>query len=246
METRKVSELKVNPQNPRGWIGHDVALRELAMSIQSQGVLQPIIITPNNVIVAGHRRVKAAALVGVETVPVIIKTLSKSEQLQWMLIENLQREDLTLLQEGASYARLIETGLTPSQVSKAIGIPGQRISDCLAVQQCPPAIQRMFALNELQLSCASPLAAISNEEDQLHWAAEAVKGKYSGTRLRAVIDAEGKPRKIVANPNAVIEQAIIQLKHMDERLDFDPKLRGVQTLLRQAVLALIKSKEKAA
>lgn len=247
MEERKLSELKANPQNPRGAVTHDIPLRELAASIKSQGVLQPIIITPNNNIVAGHRRVEAAKLAGLDSIPVIVKKLSLVEQIALMLTENLQRADLNVLQEGAAYALLVEHGLAPTQIAKAIGVTGQRVADCIAIQSLPPDVQGKFAMNMLPTSCASPLAALSRAEEQIHWAHEASRNKLNGAALRNAISREGHEiRKPSASPRQLIGGTIARLQRVDEQLEHDEQFSEIQSLLREAIRQLYKMKQSKA
>jgi len=108
METRKVTELSPNPLNPRGEIARDVALRELAMSIKSVGLLQPLVITPQNIIIAGHRWFVAAQLAELEEVSVIVRDVSETDQLAIMLAENMQRRSLNPIQEGKAFQFLVD------------------------------------------------------------------------------------------------------------------------------------------
>lgn len=238
MEQREIAKLKPHPSNPRGSIRHDESLRELAMSIREQGVLQPIIITPSGRIIAGHRRVEAAKLAELKVIPVIVKNLSESEQLQLLLIENLQREDLNVVQEGACYTLLVAHSLTPNQIGKAIGLPVQRIRDCIAVQALPEDTQQLFAANKIALSCAAVLVELPRQ-DQFHWANLAAQQKYSGTGLRKAIDREAKPHKPRPVESDFIARTVNTLKAMDLELDAY-ELRTVQSLLRQAVQLLQK------
>lgn len=96
MDTRRPAQLRPHPSNPRGPVSDsDPGIAELAASIREVGLLQPIVITPENVVIAGHRRLVAAHLAGVQTVPVIVRNVTPFEQLACMLIENLLRADLT-------------------------------------------------------------------------------------------------------------------------------------------------------
>lgn len=144
METREISQLRVNPNNPRGEVVVDDSLRELAASIQSQGVLQPILITPDGTIVCGHRRVKACELAAVRTIPVVMRNLTEQQQLQVMLIENLQREDLTTLQTAKAYRILIDHGLSITQIAKATGFRSESISRHLDILQLHPDLHSHF------------------------------------------------------------------------------------------------------
>lgn len=125
---REISQLKVNANNPRGEVVVDDSLRELAASIDAQGVLQPILITPDGTIVCGHRRVRACELVNVRMIPCVERDLTEKQQLQVMLIENLQREDLTALQTAKAYKTLTDHGLSIADISKATGFHSGSIS----------------------------------------------------------------------------------------------------------------------
>lgn len=144
MENREVSQLKVNPNNPRGDVVVDDSLRELAASIQEQGVLQPILITPDGVIVCGHRRVKACELAGQQTIPCVVRELTEQQQIQVMLIENLQRKDLTALQTARAYQLLIDHGLSIREISKATGFRPESISRHLNILKLHPDLHGCF------------------------------------------------------------------------------------------------------
>ena len=92
--TRPVASLRPNPLNPRGDVGGS-GLEELAASIDAQGVLQPLLVTPDGVVVAGHRRLAAARMAGLDEVPVVLRELDPVQQQEIMLVENLQRRTLT-------------------------------------------------------------------------------------------------------------------------------------------------------
>jgi ParB/RepB/Spo0J family partition protein len=154
METREISGLKVNPNNPRGEVVVDDSLRELADSIKEQGVLQPILITPDGTIVCGHRRVKACELAGVLTVPCLVRDLSEQQRLHVMLIENLQREDLTALQTAKAYQLLIDHGLTITQIAKATGFRSETVSRHLDILTLHPDLHNAFDGDQcLPLGC---------------------------------------------------------------------------------------------
>lgn len=144
MEDREISRLKVNPNNPRGAVIVDDSLRELAESIQEQGVLQPILITPDGTIVCGHRRCKASELAGQQTIPCVVRDLTEQQQLQVMLIENLQREDLTALQTAKAYQVLIDHGLSIREIAKATGFRVETISKHLDILTLHPELHGAF------------------------------------------------------------------------------------------------------
>ena len=241
MEEREISKLRANPQNPRGAVERDAAFNELVASIKTLGVLQSVLITPNDLIVAGHRRVEAAEEAGLKTVPVVVKKLSKIEQLQAMLAENLQRADLNVLQEGAAYSLLVEYGLTVSQIAKAIGLKSQRVSDCIAVQGLTVEVQRQFAWGMLPVSCATPLVPLS-PSDQIIWTERAIAEKWSGDALRNAMKAPERSnghKAAPAKPLPSLRYMVQQLEDMDELLDTYEGFRPTQILLRQAASQMI-------
>ncbi|WP_461519181.1 ParB/RepB/Spo0J family partition protein, partial [Porticoccus sp.] len=105
---------------------HPEALEDLANSIRAQGIMQPIVVRPRGIdsyeIIAGERRWRAAQLVGLETIPALIKDVSDESAMAMALIENIQREDLNAMEEAQALIRLQqEFGLTQQQISQAVG-----------------------------------------------------------------------------------------------------------------------------
>lgn len=250
---REISKLKANPQNPRGAVERDAAFRDLAASIKSQGILQPILITPSGLIVAGHRRVAAAEEAGLKTVPVVVREMSRIEQLQAMLAENLLRADLNVLQEGAAYNLLVEYGLKTSEIAKAVGVAGTRVADCIAVLSLHVDVQRQFAWGVLPLSCARVLARVTPAQKQIEWADRAVKDKLNGPALDNAINAgaarsasshaRGGATANGSNPR-FLREMIDHLENMEEQLNAFPDFRTVQSLLRQATNQMIEKLQK--
>src|SRR5437899_2219975 len=103
-EIRPIANLRPNPLNPRDEL-HSAGLEELADSIRAQGVLQPLLVTPGGEVVAGHRRLAAARLAGLNEVPVIVRDLDQVQQQEIMLVENLQRLDRSCVEEARAYRR---------------------------------------------------------------------------------------------------------------------------------------------
>src|SRR5215468_12677192 len=114
--TRPIDSLSPNLLNPRGDVDSS-GLGELAASIGAQGVLQPLLVTPGGVVVAGHRRLAAARLAGLQEVPVVIRDLDPVQQQEIMLVENLQRRDLSAVEEARAYQRLLDAGHTLAQLA---------------------------------------------------------------------------------------------------------------------------------
>lgn len=200
METRKLSELRANPLNPRGEVTHDVSLRELAMSIKAQGVLQPVLITPAGLIVAGHRRVEAAKLADLSEVPVIVRELNDAEQLQVMLVENLQRNDLTLMQTARAYRTLTERGLSVPVIAQSIGVTKRSVNEHLMVFKLPTELLDYFERGILGLRVIPCLIDLSSE-DQLRIGREAAQEGWGEIKVKTAI------HRLKGNASAASPQA---------------------------------------
>lgn len=188
METRLISELKTNPLNPRGEVLDDEALHELAASIRSHGVLQPILVTPDGTIVAGHRRARACEIAHVIDIPIVVRDLDESEQIQIMLIENLQRQSLTALQTAKAYQMLCDKGLSVRQISMAIGYHTESISRHLSILKLPEELHSCFdGADGLPLGGISYLLKL----DEFRRVEVALKAKERGwtiARLRRAVE----------------------------------------------------------
>jgi ParB family chromosome partitioning protein len=161
-----IGELRPNPLNPRGPELDQAGLDELANSIQIQGILQPLLVTPDRLVVAGHRRLAAAQMVGLTTVPVLIRDMNETEQLDVMLIENIQREALSPLQEARAFKRLIDGGRDRSDVARAVGVNKARVQSRLQLLQLDPEVQERFGRGELPMTLAPVLVKVGDRDKQ--------------------------------------------------------------------------------
>ncbi len=168
VNTIRLSEIEPNLSQPRKDFD-EAALSELADSIATHGVLQPLLVrpTPNGTyqIVAGERRWRAARLAGLSEVPVLIKELSDEENDQLALIENLQREDLNAIETAEGYRSLMERyGMTQEQLSEAVGKSRPAIANSLRILNLPKEIIPMVA--EGKISAGHAKAILSAPEDK--------------------------------------------------------------------------------
>lgn len=151
----KLSEIRKNPYQPR--VEFDPAkLEELADSIRTHGILQPVILRKSVKgydIVAGERRYRAAGLAEMETIPAIVKELSDDDMMELAIIENLQREDLNPLEEAMSYKQLMEKrSLTQAEVAERLGKSRPYIANMLRILNLPATVKKL--INEKKLSGA--------------------------------------------------------------------------------------------
>ncbi len=167
--TLKISELEPNRTQPRKEFDED-ALSELADSISRHGLLQPILVRPLTLggyeIVAGERRYRACRMAGLTEVPVIIRELSEGETMELALIENLQREDLTPLEEAEGYSVLMnEHGLTQEDVAKSVGKSRPAVANALRLLKLPEYVRERLASGEITAGHARALLGLENEEN---------------------------------------------------------------------------------
>jgi ParB family chromosome partitioning protein len=212
-----LSEIAPNPQQPRVRFDEE-SLGELAASITEVGVLQPIVIRPGEpegtyVLIAGERRLRAAAAAGMTSIPAVIRSAESDERyLTEALIENVQRKDLSALEEGAAYRNLLEDfGMTHEQVASRVGKSRSAVTNTLRLLQLPVPIQGMLEREELSAGHARALLSLDDESYAVHIAERAIAEGWSvrtveeAVKERTVAE-EPKPRRLPEmRPAAIIE-----------------------------------------
>lgn len=176
----KIGDIEPNRDQPRKEFDN-AALSELADSISQHGVLQPLLLRPMITggyrIVAGERRWRAARMAGLTEVPAVIREMSDAEEMLFALIENLQREDLTPLEEARGYRTLIETqDFTQEEVSQAVGKSRPAITNALRLLNLPEDLQQMLENGEITAGHARTLLSFKREEDMRLGAKKAKEG----------------------------------------------------------------------
>lgn len=165
--TIKIDHIKPNRFQPRK-IFNEKKLQELANSLKENGIIQPIIVTKRDdsqyELVAGERRLEASRLAGYDEIPVIIRSVSPKEQLLFSIIENVQREDLTAIEEAKAYQQLNEDfELTHAQISEIVGKDRVTITNLIRLLKLSENIQQMI-LND-KLSPGHARAILQVDED---------------------------------------------------------------------------------
>lgn len=165
-----LDRLDPNPLQPRG--GMDPKrLEELAASIRESGIVQPILVRrlgDRYQIIAGERRFRAAQMLGLATVPVTIREVKDEDLLELALVENIQREDLTPLEEAQAYQRLQEEfGLTQEHVAKKVGRERSTVANTLRLLKLPREVRELLAAGKLDAGHARALLALDTTKDQV-------------------------------------------------------------------------------
>ena len=162
-----INELMSNPYQPRK-IFDEEALKELSDSIKEHGVFQPIIVKKSVKgynIIAGERRTKASELAGLKTVPAIVRDFSDEEMMQVALLENLQREDLSAIEEAKAYKSIIESlRLTQDELAKRLGKSRSHITNMLGLLRLPLSVQDMVLYGKISMGHARVLSKLENSE----------------------------------------------------------------------------------
>jgi len=195
-----VSQIRNNPKQPRSTFDPQ-ALRELADSIKEHGILQPLLVSDDGqgsyLLVAGERRWRAAKLAGLASVPAVIRErLEVGRELELALVENLQRQDLTPIEEARAFENLRTTlGLSQAEISQRVGIDRSTVANSLRLLKLSPAIQELVIAGHLSAGHARTLLAFENEAEREHWARRAIADGLSVRALeKASSDARGDTR----------------------------------------------------
>jgi ParB family transcriptional regulator, chromosome partitioning protein len=164
-----VAAIQPNPDQPRSRIAAD-ELADLAASIRVHGVLQPVIVTRADagyVLIAGERRWRAAQLAGLETVPALVKDVTSRERLELAIIENVQRQDLTPLEEATAYRQLLdEHALTQEAVAARVGKSRVAVANTLRLLHLAPAVHEALADGRITAGHARALLGCADGEAQ--------------------------------------------------------------------------------
>lgn len=203
--TLKISEIEPNRSQPRKEFDEQ-ALGELAESISAHGLLQPLLVRPLPLggyeIVAGERRYRACRMAGLTEVPVIIRELTESETMELALIENLQREDLTPLEEAEGYAVLLnEHNFTQEEIAQSMGKSRPAVANALRLLKLPESVRELLRDGSISAGHARALLTLDSEEAMLTAAEEIIKKDLSVRQTEVLckkpvkVKTEEKPEK---------------------------------------------------
>lgn len=173
-----------------------IALGELAASLKTAGVVQPIVVrlnpdgAPAYELVAGERRWRAAAIAGLGVIPAIVAAISEEQTAEWSLIENLQRADLSVMERAHAMKMLCDRfGLTHGDVAERLGLERSSVTNLLRLLELPPRVRELIEEGALNAGHGKALAALP-EEAQLRLAALAVQEEFSVRRLEEEVGRE--------------------------------------------------------
>jgi ParB family chromosome partitioning protein len=167
-----VERIVPNPRQPRHRV-NDETLEELAASIREHGILQPLLVSydpvnDNYILVAGERRLRAAHLAGLDSVPVVERQVTEQQRLELALIENVQRSDLTPLETAEAYRQLNEDfGLSHEEIADQVGKSRVAVTNTLRLLKLPEAVRKALAEDKITEGHARALAGLSTSHAQV-------------------------------------------------------------------------------
>jgi ParB family chromosome partitioning protein len=200
VQSLPVTSLRPNRFQPRT-VFNEAAIEELAESIRAQGVVQPLVVTPEGdgvyTIIAGERRWRASRRAGLETVPVVVREVSGDQELlELALVENLQRSDLNPLEEAEAYSALQEKfGLSQEEVAVRVGKARTTVTNSLRLLRLPEEVQELLREGQLSAGQARPLLALATPEEQILLAERAVREGLSARDLERETSPKEKAKK---------------------------------------------------
>lgn len=229
--TIEISKITRNPNQPRKNFD-ETALQELADSIKQNGVLQPILVRKiggKYQIVAGERRYQASKLAGLKEIPAVVRDIDDKEVFQLALIENLQRSDLSPMEEAKGYRQLINSqGLTQEGLAKILSKSRSAIANTLRLMDLPTVVQEMIEQGLLTAGHARAILAVPTEEGRVELAQKVVKENLTVRQtenLAPLFSVEKEaPRPRVPTPQTY-KRAARQLRQM---LDTNVKVKQVR------------------
>lgn len=229
--TIEISKITRNPNQPRKNFD-ETALQELADSIKQNGVLQPILVRKiggKYQIVAGERRYQASKLAGLKEIPAVVRDIDDKEVFQLALIENLQRSDLSPMEEAKGYRQLIDSqGLTQEGLAKILSKSRSAIANTLRLMDLPTVVQEMIEQGLLTAGHARAILAVPTEEGRVELAQKVVKDNLTVRQtenLAPLFSVEKEaPRPRVPTPQTY-KRAARQLRQM---LDTNVKVKQVR------------------
>ena len=225
----KIDNIGVNPKQPRREINQE-KLEELAQSIKTKGVLQPILVRKKEVdgkgyeLVAGERRLRASRLAGFELIPALVKQIKDQDLLEIALIENIQRDNLNPIEESLAYSNLLkEHGYTQEDLAKRVGKARSAVANSIRLLQLPEQIKSDLIKEKISAGHARPLLGIKNEDELNRIREKIINDKISVRETEELVrlSKEKKPpnKKIQTKNNSLPAQMNLNQERLCECFD---------------------------
>ena len=198
-----INKVLPNPYQPRREF-EPKALEELSQSIAEHGVFTPVLVKTmdsNYVLIAGERRLRAAKMAGLATIPAIVKEFTDAQMMEISLMENIQREDLSVIEEAISYDKLIHAlGYKQEELANRIGKSREHVSNILRLLKLPKEVQDMVSNKELSMGQVRPLITLGSKEDMLEMAYKIQQEDLSARQVEQIIRNNKKEKTSKVKP----------------------------------------------
>lgn len=216
-----LEEIRPNPYQPRKTFDEE-ALNELADSIRQSGVFQPIIVRESTIkgyeIIAGERRFRASKLAGKATVPAIIRAFDEERMMEVAVLENLQREDLTSLEEAEAYDMLMKKlKLTQEEVAKRLGKSRPYIANYLRLLGLPESVKKMLQSDEISMGQARTLLGLKDKRMIIKIANKVVRDNLTVRQLEQLVNQLNQPKEVEQKSNKT-EKKPYYIRESEDRL----------------------------
>jgi len=234
-ETERIKELdleaiEANPHQPREHF-NDEHLGELAESIKKHGVIQPVVVRragDRYQLVVGERRFRASKIAGRTTIPAIVRDIDDDDSLKLALLENLQREDLTPVEEARGYAALRDDfGITVKEVAGMLGKDRSTVANTLRLLKLPARVIEMLEQGRLTAGHARAILSIEGEAGQIEWAERVVSQGFTVRDIEEAVPAKKtrKKRRRQVDPQIAAVEERAELR-FGTRVKITPRRRG--------------------
>jgi ParB family transcriptional regulator, chromosome partitioning protein len=199
IEDIKLTEIKPNPFQPRR-VFDEEKISELAESIKEYGIFQPIILKKvkfGYILVSGERRYRAAQIVGLKTIPSIIRQYEESKVAEIALAENLQRENLTPIEEAEAYKMIINNlQITQNELARKIGKSRSHVTNILGLLNLPLEVQNFLLTNQISMGHARVLSKLENEKQVIKLAKMIIEKSLSVRQIEELATKEVRTKQI--------------------------------------------------
>lgn len=194
-----IDKIKPNPYQPRLYFD-ETKLKELSNSIKEHGIFQPIIVTKSDndyIIVAGERRFRAAELAGLNKIPAVIRKYDNNQMAEISLVENLQREDLSAIEEAKAYEAILkQTNITQQELAKKISKSRSHVTNLLGLLTLPEEVQKMVIEKQISMGHARTLSKLEDSEKIVSLARDIIKDNMTVREIEAKTFGELKKRSV--------------------------------------------------
>lgn len=210
----------------------NTALEELVNSIKEFGILEPLIVSPlsggDYKLVAGERRLRAAKILGLKSVPVIIRTVSEQQRLEISLIENVQRRDLTPLEEANAYKKLIEEfNITQDELAKKVGKSRSKIANSLRLLNLPAEVQALLGSGRITEGHAKVILELATPQEQIIMARRVAEQNMSVRDVEKKVAIRKRKNKPAVELNEKLQILQDELRKIFKtKVNIKPKKQG--------------------